>query len=358
LNTLTTTPALVSLIAAAAALIASDRPSTPPPDLRAPGEKRLKNIRQLTFGGENAEAYFSSDGKKLIFQSTRDGYPADQIYVINTDGSGLRRVSNGQGRCTCAYFLQGDRRILYASTHMADPAPPPPPDRSQGYVWAIYPGYDIFTARPDGSDVRRITTAPGYDAEATVSPNGRRIVFTSMRDGDLELYTMDPDGRNVRRLTHTVGYDGGAFFSPDGRKLCFRAHRPKSVSEIQEYQELLRQDLIRPSRLELFVMNADGTHQRQVTNNRAANFCPFFTPDGRRLIFSSNLGDPRGREFDLYLVGLDGKGLERVTTSPQFDGFPMFSPDGKSLVWASNRNAKTPGETNLFIADWIDLSTP
>jgi Tol biopolymer transport system component len=321
--------------------------------LAAPGERRLRSIRQLTFGGENAEAYYSFDGKKLVFQSTRGGYPADQIYVMNTDGTGLRRVSNGKGRCTCAYFLKGNERVLFSSTHLVGEDPPPPPDRSQGYVWAVYPSYDIFTARLDGSDPSRITDEPGYDAEATVSPDGRRVVFTSTRDGDLDLYTMDPDGRNVRRLTRTVGYDGGAFFSPDSRMICFRAHRPRSGEETAEYQRLLKQGLIRPSKLELFVMNADGTGERQVTKNGAANFCPFFTPDGKRLIFSSNMDDPQGREFDLYLVNLDGTGLERVTTAPQFDGFPMFSPDGEHLVWASNRNAKERGETNLFLADWV-----
>jgi TolB protein len=323
-------------------------------DLAAPGERHLHNIRQLTFGGENAEAYFSFDGKKLIFQSTRDGYPVDQIYMMNVDGSDVHRISNGKGRCTCSYFFKGDWRILYSSTFMADAAPPPPPDRSQGYVWAIYPGYDIFTARPDGSDLKRLTDTPGYDAETTISPDGRHLVFTSMRDGDLDLYTMDPNGRHVRRRTHTLGYDGGAFFSPDSKQICFRAERPTTPEAIAEYRRLLKQNLVHPHNLELYVMNADGTGERQVTRNGAANFCPFFTPDGRRLIFSSNMGDPRGREFDLYLINVDGTGLERVTTAPEFDGFPMFSPDGKKLVWASNRNGKTPHETNIFIADWVE----
>jgi Tol biopolymer transport system component len=314
----------------------------------------LQNIRQLTFGGENAEAYFSFDGKKLIFQSTRDGYPADQIYVMNVDGSNLHRVSTGKGRCTCSYFLKGDRRILYASTHLADEKPPPPPDRSHGYVWAIYTGYDIFSARPDGSDLKRLTDTPGYDAEATVAPDGRHIVFTSMRDGDLDIYTMTPDGHNVRRLTHTLGYDGGAFFSPDSRRICFRAERPTFAADQEEYKALLKQGLVHPRHLELYVMNADGTGERQVTHNGAANFCPYFTQDGRRLIFSSNMDDPQGREFDLYLINVDGTGLERVTTAPQFDGFPMFSPDGKKLVWASNRNGKVRGETDIFIADWVE----
>jgi TolB protein len=346
--------AAVMLAAGAAVALPGVTRSEESADLAAPGERHLRNVRQLTFGGENAEAYFSFDGKKLIFQSTRDGYPADQMYGMNVDGSGVRRISNGKGRCTCGYFFKGDRRVLYASTFMADPAPPPPPDRSHGYVWAIFPGYDIFTARPDGSELKRLTETPGYDAEATVAPDGRHVVFTSMRDGDLDLYTMTPDGRNIRRLTRTLGYDGGAFFSPDSRRICFRAYRPKTESETDEYERLLKQNLIKPTTLELYVMNADGTGEQQVTHNGAANFCPFFTRDGRRLIFSSNMGDPRGREFDLYLVNVDGTGLERVTTAPQFDGFPMFSPDGRRLVWASNRNGKGPGETNIFVADWVE----
>jgi TolB protein len=341
-------------VIATAVLTSHSARSAKSTELAAPGERHLRNIRQLTFGGENAEAYFSFDGKKLIFQSTRDGYPADQIYVMNLDGSHLHRVSTGKGRCTCSYFLKGDRRILYASTYLADEKPPPPPDRSHGYVWAIYPGYDIFTARAGGLDLKRLTDTPGYDAEATVSPDGRRVVFTSMRDGDLELYTMNPDGRNVRRLTHTLGYDGGAFFSADSRRICFRAERPTTAAGIEEYKTLLKQGLVHPRNLELYVMNADGTGERQVTHNGAANFCPFFTRDGRRLIFSSNMNDPQGREFDLYLVNVDGTGLERVTTAPQFDGFPMFSPDGRKLVWASNRNSKVRGETNIFIADWVE----
>jgi Tol biopolymer transport system component len=325
---------------------------TPPP-LAHPEERHLKNVRQLSFGGENAEAYFSADGRRLIFQSTRDGYPADQIYTMRRDGSELRRVSNGKGRCTCAYYFPNGRRILYASTHLAGDAPPPAPDRSRGYVWGLFPSYEIFTARPDGSDVQRLTDNPGYDAEATISPRGDRIVFTSLRDGDLDLYVMDRDGKNVRRLTTALGYDGGAFFSADGKQIVFRAHRPRTDEEIRDYRALLAENLIRPSKLDLYVMNADGASERQVTKNGAANFCPFFTPDGKRIIFASNLENPRGRNFDLYLVNVDGTGLERVTTDSTFDGFPMFRPDGKQLVWASNRNAAKPGDTNIFLADWV-----
>jgi TolB protein len=319
----------------------------------AEGEKHLANIRQLTDGGENAEAYWSFDGKQIIFQSTRDGLKADQIFTMNADGSSPRMVSTGKGRTTCAYFFKDGKRIIYASTHLAGDAPPPAPDFSQGYVWGVYPSYDLFTARPDGSDLKRLTDTEGYDAEATVSPDGKSIVFTSTRDGDLDLYTMDVDGRNVRRLTTELGYDGGAFFSPDSKMICYRANHPQADAEKKEYQDLLSRNLVRPSKMELWVMNADGTGKRQVTKNGAANFCPFFAPDGKRLIFASNQEDPRGRNFDLFLINLDGTGQRKVTTDPTFDGFPMFSPDGKKLIWASNRNAKQRGETNVFIADWV-----
>jgi TolB protein len=317
------------------------------------GERHLKNVRQLTFGGENAEAYFSADGKKLIFQSTRDGYPADQIYTMHADGSHVRRVSTGKGRCTCSYFFPDGKRILFSSTHHLDPKPPPRPDYSRGYVWPLYPTYDIFTARPDGSRLHQLTHNPGYDAEATISPDGKRIVFTSMRNGDVDLYVMNADGTGVRRLTTALGYDGGAFFSPDGKQIVFRAYRPKTEKDVEDYRALLKENLIRPTTLELYVMNADGTGERQVTQNGAANFCPFFTPDGRRILFASNLGDPNSRNFDLYLIDTDGSHLERVTTDPTFDGFPMFSPDGKRLVWASNRHGAAAGETDIFIADWV-----
>jgi TolB protein len=321
--------------------------------LQRPGEKHLTNIKQLTFGGENAEAYWSYNGKKITLQSTRSGLKADQIFIMNADGSDPRMVSTGKGRTTCSYFFKDGKRILYASTHLAGDEPPPPPDFSQGYVWAVYPSYDIFTVKPDGSDLRRLTEAPGYDAEATISRDGKKIVFTSMRDGDLDLYSMDANGRNVQRLTDELGYDGGAFFSPDDKLICYRANHPKSAGDQKVYKDLLAKNLVKPSQMELFVMNADGSNKRQITSNGAANFCPFFTPDGKKLIFASNLDDPKGRNFELYLINLDGSGLERVTNEPTFDGFPMFSPDGKKLVWASNRNAKDRGETNIFAADWV-----
>ncbi len=322
--------------------------------LERAGEKHLRNVRQLTFGGENAEAYFSGDGSRLIFQSKRDGRACDQIYTMRTDGTDLRMVSNGAGATTCSYIFPTGKRILYSSTHLASKECPPAPDRSKGYVWAIHPGFDIFTAKPDGADVKRLTTTDGYDAEATMSADGKRIVFTSMRDGDLDIYTMDAQGKNVRRLTKELGYDGGPFFSRDGRKIVYRSFHPKTPEQVERYKKLLSENVIEPGNFEIWVMDADGQNKRQVTTLGAASFAPFFTPDGQKIIFSSNHPNPRGRNFDLYLVNLDGTGLERVTFEESFDGFPMFSPDGKRLVFASNRNAQQRGDTNIFIADWVE----
>jgi len=317
----------------------------------APGERHLTNIRQLTNGGENAEAYFSPDGRWLIFQSTRDGRSCDQQYIMRAaDGTQVHRVSGGTGKTTCGYFIDGGRRILYASTHAADTACPPRPDPSHGYVWRLDP-FDLYTANLDGSNRTRLTDYGVYTAEATLSPDGRRLVFTSLKDGDLEMYTMNVDGTDIRRLTNIPGYDGGAFFSPDGKQIVYRSWHPTGDS-LRAYQDLLRQGLVRPNRMEIWVMNADGTNQRQITNLGGANFAPFFTPDGKRIIFSSNYRNPRSRNFDLYLVNLDGSNLEQITTDTEFDGFPMFSPDGRELVWASNRHAPQPGGTDIYIADW------
>lgn len=320
------------------------------------GERHLKNIKQLTFGGENAEAYFSPDGKQLIFQSKRDGRACDQIYSMNIDGSNVKMVSNGDGRTTCAFFLKGGKNVIYASTHASSKECPPNPDFSKGYVWPIYPEYDLYTSTADGKKIKPIAKAPGYDAEATVSPDGKKIVFTSQRDGDLELYSMDANGKNIKRLTHELGYDGGAFFSPDSKQIVYRASQPKTDDEIKRYKDLLAQHLIVPTTFEIWVMNADGKNKRQVTKLDAASFAPYFTPDGKRIIFCTNYfaTDPRKRNFDLAVISVDGTGLQRVTFNETFDGFPMFSPDGKKLVFASNRNAAKEGDTNVFIADWVE----
>lgn len=328
-------------------------------DLRAPGEsRRFASLRQLTFGGENAEAYFSTDDKSLIFQSTRPPYGCDQIFTMAADGSNVRLVSTGKGKCTCAYFFPGGERILFASTHAASPECPPKPDYSKGYVWRVEPTFELYVAKADGSDARPLAASPGYDAEATISRDGSRIVFTSDRDGDLEIYSMRSDGSDVKRLTRSPGYDGGAFFSADGTKIVYRSRRIEDPKELADYQSLLASHLVRPTKLEIHVMDADGSNARAVTSLGAASFAPFLHPDGKRILFSSNCGDPRGREFDLYLIGIDGEGLERVTFSMDFDGFPMWSSDGRQVVFASNRNGTQPRETNLFMASWIDAEEP
>jgi TolB protein len=328
-----------------------------PKELALPEEKHLHNLRQLTFGGQNAEAYFSADGKQLILQSTHGGLKCDQIFTMNVDGSDFHMVSNGKGRTTCSYLFPDGKHILYSSTYLrGGPECPPPPDWSKGYRWAIYPTYDIIIANRDGSDPHAITH-DGYNAEATLSPDGKTILFTSTRDGDLDIYTMDVNGNHVKRLTTELGYDGGPFFSYDGQWIVYRAYHPKMEQEIADYKQLLKEHLIKPMNLELWVMRADGSQKRQVTHNGAANFGPYFFPDGKRIIFASNLLAHDVNEmgnFELYAINMDGTGLERITYNPTFDGFPMFSPDGKQLVFASNRNAKGPHETNVFIADWVE----
>jgi TolB protein len=356
--------AAVGIALAAAALLAGPRdggrsaaaPPVPPQAVIHPEEKHFRNLRQVTFGGENAEGYWSPDGQRIIYQrrSEAEGLGCDQEFVFDVETGASRRVSNGKGRTTCGYFLDGGRRVLYATTALADPACPPPVDYSKGYVWPMYPGYEIVSHALDGSGEKRLTNSPGYDAEATVSPDGTTIVFTSVRDGDLEIYTMAADGTGLKRLTHEPGYDGGPFFSPDGKRIVYRRDAYPDDAALAGYRELLSQGLYRPAVLELWVMDRDGGNKRQVTKLAAASFAPYFHPDGKRIIFSSNTKDPRGRAFDLYLVGDDGSGLERVTSEPSFDGFPMFSPDGRKLVFASNRGGKTAGETNLFLVDWVE----
>ncbi|MCX8010833.1 MAG: hypothetical protein N3A61_06760 [Ignavibacteria bacterium] len=322
--------------------------------LRYPQETHLRNVRMLTNGDQNAEAYLSFNQDKLIFQSNRGGLECDQIFTMSLDGSNVRMVSNGKGATTCAYFLPNDNQIIYSSTYLADENCPTKPDRSKGYVWKLYDSFDIFKADADGSNIVRLTTTFGYDAEATVSPLGDKIVFTSTRDGDPELYVMNIDGSEQKRITFEKGYDGGAFFSADGKKIVFRASRPKTEQELKDYQELVDEGLIRPSALEIFICDSDGNNLTQVTNNKASNFAPYFFPDGKRIIFCSNVNSKDKRNFDLYMINIDGTGLEQITFNDTFDGFPIFTKDGKQLIFCSNRFNSKPGETNIFIADWVD----
>lgn len=317
-------------------------------------EVHLSEVRQMTFGGENAEAYWSPDGTELVFQRTHEPYACDQIFTMPiSDPAAMSLVSTGTGRTTCGYFTSDGERVIFSSTHAASEACPATPDYSRGYVWPIYDTYQLYSANPDGSDLKALTDTPYYDAEATVCSRDGAIIFTSTRDGDLDLYRMDADGSNVKRLTDTPGYDGGAFFSPDCSKIVWRASRPTG-QELEDYQSLLKEGLIRPSKLEIYVANADGSDQRQVTYVGGANFAPFFFPSGDRIIFSSNHHDPRGREFDLFAVNVDGTGLEQITYTEGFDGFPMFSPDGQYLAFGSNRNQGAPGDTDVYVARWID----
>jgi TolB protein len=327
-----------------------------------PSEKHLKNVRQLTFGGDNAEAYFSFDNKKITFQAQNEkwGSQCDQIYMTDLATAQMdsiipKRISTGMGRTTCSYFLPGNKQILYASTHLADKdCPPVPPHRADHkYVWPVYDSFDIFIADLNGKIKNRLTDTPGYDAEATISPKGDKIVFTSMRSGDLELYTMNLDGSDVKQVTHELGYDGGAFFSPDGKKLVFRASRPKSDSEIVVYKELLKQNLVMPTDMEIFTCNVDGSDLKQLTHLGGANWAPFYSHDGTKIIFSSN-HVTKGFHFNLFMINADGTGLEQITFDPVFDAFPMFSFDGKKLIWSSNRTNKEAHHINLFIADWVE----
>lgn len=317
------------------------------------GEKHFSNTKQLTFGGQNAEAYFSYDASELILQSTIDERECDAIYRMNSDGSDFRMVSSGKGVTTCSYIAPDGKSIIYASTHLGGDVCPPKPDMSRGYVWPLYKTYDIFSADPDGSNIRQLTSTEGYDAEAVYSPKGDKIIFTSVRSGDLELYIMNPDGSDVEQITDLPGYDGGAFFSIDGESIVWRASRPEG-DDLKAYQELLADGFIKPSKLEIFTMNLKDRKIIQLTNNGKANFGPYMHPNNKTIIFCSNMDAPKGRNFDLYTVDIDTKEVERITYNETFDGFPMFSHDGKKLVFASNRDNKERGETNVFITDWVE----
>ncbi len=328
-----------------------------------PGEQRLSNVRQLTFGGDNAEAYFSYDGKYLIFQKSnlKEGIACDQIWMGKIPETAEEKftpklVSTGTGRTTCAFFYPGDKYLVYASTHLGSTDCPPVPDRTKygnRYIWPIYESFDLFKADRDGKIVKQLTKTPGYDAEATLSPDGKTILFTSMRTGDLELFTMDTKGKKIKQITNLPGYDGGGWFSPDGKKILWRASRPQSPEELKEYKELLRQNLVAPTRMEVWIANADGSDAKQITQLGQANWAPNFTPSGK-VIFCSNHEYKRGFPFNMYVINQDGTQMEKVSRDKGFDAFPMFSPDGKKIVFCSNRNNGGTRDTNVFIADWAE----
>jgi TolB protein len=329
--------------------------------LKYPQEKHLRNVRRLTNGGNNAEAYWSADSKFLTFQSDfRDwGVKCDQIFTMSaagTVGSKPRMVSTGRGRTTCSYYLHDGKHILYASTHLgADTCPPEPDRKTVGhYVWPVYSSYDIFLTDLEGTQLRQLTTEMGYDAEATVSPDGSSIVFTSTRSGDLELWTMKTDGSDLKQITSGLGYDGGAFFSPDGKKLVFRASRPETPEDQKLYKDLLAKGLVEPGALEIFTCNVDGSDMKQITHLGGANWAPFFHPSGKKIIFASNHKSEKGRQFNLFMVDTEGNNLEQITYDGVFDSFAMFSPDGVHLSWSSNRFNGGTHDTNVFVAEWVD----
>jgi Tol biopolymer transport system component len=332
--------------------------------IQYPEEKHLKNVKQLTFGGDNAEAYWSFDNKMISFQSNNKkwGLNCDQIFYMTMDGTDLSNgqkpqlISTGKGRTTCAFFMPDNKSILYASTHLGGDACPPEPERKPGgkYLWPIYDSFDIFVSDLNGNIKKQLTNLKGYDAEATLSPKGDKIVFTSTRNGDLDLYVMDLKGKKVKQITNTLGYDGGAFFSPDGSKIVFRASRPETEEKQKEYTDNLKQGLVAPTEMEIFVCNADGSDLKQITKLGKANWAPFYHPAGKKIIFSSNHKGTRGFEFNLFMINEDGTGLEQITYDKVFDSFAMFSPDGKKLIFSSNRNNNGTRDTNLFVADWVD----
>ena len=337
--------------------------SAPDTTIHFEGENHFKNLRQLTFGGDNAEAYFSYDGKYIVYQRTdpKNGIMCDQIWMGKVPETADEKfepwlVSTGTGRTTCAFFYPDNKHIVYGSTHLGSVDCPPVPDRTKygnRYIWPIYPSFDIFKADLKGKIKKRLTKTPGYDAEATISPDGKTIVFTSMRDGDLELYTMNLKGKKVKRITHELGYDGGAWFSPDSKKILWRASRPKTDAEVKEYKELLAENLVAPTNMEVWTANIDGSDAKQVTSLGKANWAPNYTPKGD-IVFCSNHEYPRGFPFNMYLMKADGSNIQKISRDKGFDAFPMFSQDGKKIIFCSNRNNGGTRDTNIFIADWVE----
>lgn len=355
---------LVTFLIAGSIVLTAQEKTTLLDSVHFAGEKHFKNIRQLTFGGDNAEAYWSYDGKSIIFQRTnpKEGLHCDQIFIGKIPTSAdepfvYKMVSSGKGRTTCSYFMPDGKHIIYASTFKGADSCPPVPDRAKygnKYIWPLYDSYDIYMATIDGKIVKQLTSAKGYDAEGTLSPDGKKMIYCSDKDGDLDLYVMDLKSGKEKRVTNTLGYDGGAWFSPDGKKIVWRASRPSTDAEIKEYKELLKEGMVAPTHMEVYVANADGSNAKQITFLEQANWAPNFTPDSKHIIFCSNHEYKRGFPFNMYLTDINGKGLEKISRDRGFDAFPMFSPDGKKIIFASNRNNGGTHDTNLFVADWVD----
>lgn len=314
-------------------------------------ETFLANVRQVTFGLPRAgEGYFSPDGTTIVYQAFPIGYPFYQIYVQRLDERIPRLLSTGRGRTTCAYFSPKGDQILFASSH-TDPdieqtEKKGREEAAQGgrrrYQWEFDPQMELYLINFDGTGLKRLTDSPGYDAEGSFSPDGSQVVFTSTRDGDPDLYVMRSDGTGVRQLTNAPGYDGGPFFSPDGRWVIFRSDRAKK------------------DMLQLFAISADGKIEVQLTDNLdQVNWCPYFHPSGKYIIWAgADYGQgPQKANFDLWTMEIEmtsdsfrGGKTTRITDHKAADVLPVFSPDGRKMMWTSNR---TPdGTSQLWIGDW------
>lgn len=331
--------------------------------LQYPEERHFKNLQQLTFGGDNAEAYFSFDNQWIIFQKTnpKEGILCDQMFIGRVPKFGekfeYKLVSTGTGRTTCGFFMKDGKHIVYASTHLGSTDCPPVPDRKKygnRYIWPLYNSYDIFMADLNGKIVKQLTNSPYYDAEATISPDGKKMIYTSTKDGDIELYIMDLKTGKEKRITNHIGYDGGAWFSPDGKKLIWRASSPKTEAEIKEFRDLLAEGMVAPTNMEVWIANADGSNAHQITTFGQANWAPAYMPDSKRIIFASNHEYKRGFPFNLYTMNEDASDLTKISRDKGFDAFPMFSYDGKKVIFCSNRNNGGTRDTNIFLADWVE----
>lgn len=328
------------------------------------GEPHFKNVIQLTHSGDNAEAYWSFDSKRITFQRTmtKEGINCDQIFMgivptSNATPFSYKSISGGKGRTTCSYFTKDGAHIIYASTKGGGEECPPAVDRAKygnKYIWPLYNTYDIFMADTNGKVVKQLTNAKGYDAEGTLSYDGKKMIYCSDKDGDLDLYVMDLASGKEKKVTNTIGYDGGAWFSPDGKKIVWRASRPSTPAEVEEYTSLLKEGMVAPTKMEVFIANADGTEAKQITHLGQANWAPNFTPDGKHIIFCSNHEYKYGFPFNMYLMDLEGNHIEKISRDKGFDAFPMFSFDGKRIMFSSNRNNGGTRDTNLFVADWVD----
>lgn len=296
--------------------------------------KCLTNMHQLTFssmGFEKAgEAYFSPDGKTILFQAVPTGEKEYQIYSMNLEEGTPRMVSTGKGACTCAYFRPDGQRIIFASSHAGPESVKEEPADGR-YKWDLTPYMNIYDANPDGSDLQALTSGPAYHAECAYAPSGDNIVYASNEDGAMNLYTMDADGSNVRQITHTdYCYNGGPFFSPDGGQIIFRADRD------------------RPDYLQIYVINSDGTIERQLTTNEAVNWAPYWHPEGKVIAYATSLHGHR--QYEIYLMNVETQAQYRLTYNPTFDGLAVFSNDGKQLMWTSKRSSDNTCQ--IFIADF------